>query len=54
MTMPRILHILLIVVLSMPMWGLPYGVLVAALIRLLFEGARVQWQAAPGAAMRLG
>ena len=38
--MQRIAHILFIVVVSMLLWGLPYGLLVAALVRLAFELVR--------------
>jgi hypothetical protein len=52
--MQRIAHILLIVVISMLLWGLPYGLLVAALVRLAFEAVRDQWRLRLAPAVRLG
>ena len=54
MTMPRLVHILLIVVVSMLLWALPYGLLAAALARLLFEAGRDQWRTWAGPTPRLG
>jgi hypothetical protein len=52
--MQRIAHIFLIVVVSMLLWGLPYGLLVAALVRLTFELARDHWRVWFAPAIRLG
>lgn len=53
-TMARIAHILVIVVISMILWGLPYGLLAAAVARLAFEAGRAQCRIWLGSSLRVG